>query len=145
VRKLVLVLIVILSVLVFSQQVTLRMIQVFTSPLRTKVLEDIISKFEAQNPGVKIELISPPYETAYQKIYLMVSAEEPLDIVEVGDWSLSALASMGKLLSLEPYLAKSELTKHLVPGVLEAARTYKGTAYLLRMPSTLKPCSTGLM
>jgi len=128
---LVLALIVILSVLVFSQQVTLRMIQVFTSPLRTKVLEDIISKFEAQNPGVKIELISPPYETAYQKIYLMVSAEEPLDIVEVGDWSLSALASMGKLLSLEPYLAKSELTKHLVPGVLEAARTYKGTAYLL--------------
>lgn len=130
-KKLTLILVLLLCVVVFSQQVTLRMIQVFTSPLRTKVLEDIISKFEAQNPGVKIELISPPYETAYQKIYLMVSAEEPLDIVEVGDWSLSALASMGKLLSLEPYLAKSELTKHLVPGVLEAARTYKGTAYLL--------------
>ncbi len=131
-KKLAIVLLALLFCVVgLSEQVTLRMIQVFTSPLRTKVLEDIISKFEAQNPGVKIELISPPYETAYQKIYLMVSAEEPLDIVEVGDWSLSALASMGKLLSLEPYLAKSELTKYLVPGVLEAARTYKGTAYLL--------------
>ena len=115
---------------VFAEVVTLRVIQVFTSPLRTKVLEEIISKFEAQNPDVKVELISPPYETAYQKIYLMVSAEEPLDIVEVGDWSLSALASMGKLLSLEPYLAKSDLVNHLVPGVLEAARTYKNTAYL---------------
>ncbi|HOJ88761.1 MAG TPA: sugar ABC transporter substrate-binding protein [Pseudothermotoga sp.] len=126
------VLIVLLFVgLVFAETVTLRVIQVFTSPLRTKVLEEIISKFEAQNPGVKVELISPPYETAYQKIYLMVSAEEPLDIVEVGDWSLSALASMGKLLSLEPYLAQSQLTGHLVPGVLDAARTYKNTAYLL--------------
>ncbi len=116
---------------VMAQEVTLRIIQVFTSPLRTKVLEQIIEKFEQQNPGVKVELISPPYETAYQKIYLMVSAEEPLDIVEVGDWSLSALASMGKLLSLEPYLAKSELTKHFVEGVLESARIYKNTAYLL--------------
>ncbi|MGJ8455064.1 ABC transporter substrate-binding protein [Pseudothermotoga sp. U03pept] len=115
----------------FGEAVTLRVIQVFTSPLRTKVLEQIISQFESKNPGVKIELISPPYETAYQKIYLMVSAEEPLDIVEVGDWSLSALASMGKLLSLEAYLANSELTKNLVSGVLEAARTYKNTAYLL--------------
>jgi len=130
-KFLVLLLMVVLLATTFSQQVTLRMIQVFTSPLRTKILEEIIAKFEAQNPGVKIELISPPYETAYQKIYLMVSAEEPLDIVEVGDWSLSALASMGKLLSLEPYLAKSELPKYFVPGVLEAARTYKGTAYLL--------------
>lgn len=131
-RKLVFFLAVVLVCgLLFSQQITLRMIQVFTSPLRTKILEEIISKFEAQNPGVKIELISPPYETAYQKIYLMVSAEEPLDIVEVGDWSLSALASMGKLLSLESYLAKSDLVKYFVPGVLEAARTYKGTAYLL--------------
>ncbi|MDI3517824.1 MAG: multiple sugar transport system substrate-binding protein [Thermotogota bacterium] len=121
-----------LGVLIFAEEtVTLRVIQVFTSPLRTRVLEEIIQRFEEQNPGVKIELISPPYETAYEKIYLMVSAEEPLDIVEVGDWSLSALASMGKLESLEPYLAKSELTKHLVPGLLEAARTYKNTAYLL--------------
>lgn len=134
-RKLVLVLLVSLVSfsLILAETTTLRVIQVFTSPLRTKVLEEIISKFEAQNPGVKIELISPPYETAYQKIYLMVSAEEPLDIVEVGDWSLSALASMGKLLSLEPYLSKSELTEHLVPGVLEAARTYKNTATYYRM------------
>ncbi|AEH50886.1 ABC transporter substrate-binding protein [Pseudothermotoga thermarum] len=127
----VLLLVILFFSVVLSQQVTLRVIQVFTSPLRTKILEQIIQKFEEQNPGVKVELISPPYETAYQKIYLMVSAEEPLDIVEVGDWSLSALASMGKLLSLEPYLAKSELTKYLVEGVLESARTYKNTAYLL--------------
>jgi len=85
-KFLVLLLMVVLLATTFSQQVTLRMIQVFTSPLRTKILEEIIAKFEAQNPGVKIELISPPYETAYQKIYLMVSAEEPLDIVEVGDF-----------------------------------------------------------
>lgn len=114
-----------------AEEITLKVIQVFTSPLRTKILEEIIQKFEEQNPGVKIELISPPYETAYQKIYLMVSTNQPLDIVEVGDWSLSALASMGKLENLEPYISKSPLKDYFINGVLDAARTYKNTAYLL--------------
>jgi len=127
----------VLSLLIFlfsfliAEEITLNMIQVFTSPLRTKVLEKIISDFEKMHPGVKINLISPPYETAYQKIYLMVSTNQPLDIVEVGDWSLSSLASMGKLENLEPYIAKWEDKKYLLPGVLDSARIYKGTAYLI--------------
>jgi len=115
----------------FSKDVTLRVIQVFTSPERTKTLETIAAKFEELNPGVKIELISPPYETAYQKIYTMVSTDQPLDIVEVGDWSLSGMAGMGKLESLEPYLAKSESTKYLLDGVLDSARIYQDTAYIM--------------
>ena len=115
----------------FSMSVTLNMIQVFTSPERTKILETIIKKFEEKNPGVKINLISPPYETAYQKIYTMISTRQPLDIVEVGDWSLSALASMGGLENLEKYIEKWDGKDYLIPGILEAARIYKNTAYLL--------------
>ncbi len=125
------VLLLISVLLISSFAVTLNVIQVFTSPDRTKILQEIIKKFEERNPGVKINLISPPYETAYQKVYTMVATRQPLDVVEVGDWSLSALASMGGLENLEPYIANWEGAKHLLPNLLEFARIYKGTAYLV--------------
>lgn len=114
-----------------AKDVTLRVIQVFTSPERTKILETIADKFEEENPGVTVELISPPYETAYNKIYLMVSTEQPLDVVEVGDWSLAGMASMGKLESLESYIANSNMTEHLIDGVVKSARIYNNTAYVM--------------
>jgi multiple sugar transport system substrate-binding protein len=107
------------------------MIQVFSSPERTKIIESIIDKFEALNPGVEIELISPPYETAVSKVNLMMSTEQPLDIVEVSDWLLSGLVSMGKLENLEHYIANSEQAKYWIDGVVEAARTVGDTAYLM--------------
>lgn len=114
-----------------AKDITLRVIQVFTSPERTKILETIAEQFEELNPGVDVEIISPPYETAYNKIYLMVSTEQPLDVVEVGDWSLAGMASMGKLESLEPYIADSEMTPHLIEGVVKSARIYEDTAYVM--------------
>jgi len=112
-------------------ETVLNMVEVFTWPERTKVLKDIIKKFEAEHPGVKINLISPPYETAYQKVYTMISTRQPLDIVEVGDWSLSSLAAMGGLENLEPYIKNWDAVKDFLPGLLDAARTYKNTAYLI--------------
>jgi len=114
-----------------AKDVTLRVIQVFTSPERTKILETIADQFEEQNPGVTVELISPPYETAYNKIFLMVSTEQPLDIIEVGDWSLGNMVAMGKLESLEPYIAKSNMTEHLIDGVVKSARIANNTAYVM--------------
>ena len=130
VRKLLVLTVLLLAALIFSETV-LTIVEVFTSPERDKVLKKIISEFEAQNPGVKIKLISPPYETAYQKIYTMISAKQPIDIVEVGDWSLSTLAAMGALENLEPYIAKWDGAKYMLPNLLEFARIYKGTAYLI--------------
>ncbi|HPF16578.1 MAG TPA: sugar ABC transporter substrate-binding protein, partial [Thermotogota bacterium] len=46
-----------------AKDITLRVIQVFTSPERTKILETIAEQFEELNPGVDVEIISPPYET----------------------------------------------------------------------------------
>ena len=129
-RFLVSLLILSLSIVLLAD-VNLTMIQVFTSPSRTTVLENIISQFEKKHPGVHIDLISPPYETAYNKIYLMLSTNQPLDIVEIGDWSLSSVASMGKLANLEDYINSSSLKDYFVPGVMDCARTYKNTAYLL--------------
>jgi len=121
---------ILLSSVLFSST-TLRLIQVFSSPERTKIIENIIDKFEAANPGVTVELISPPYETAVSKVNIMMSNEEPLDIVEVSDWLLSGLVSMGSLENMERYITHSEQAKYWVDGVVEAARTVDDTAYIM--------------
>ena len=131
-RLLVLLLLVVLSFsLLGAKDISLKIIQVFSSPERTKILENIIADFEALNPGVTIELISPPYETAIPKVNLMMSTEQELDIVEVSDWLLSGLVSMGKLESLEPYIAASTELDYLVDGVLKSARVMNDTAYIM--------------
>ena len=129
-RKIWIILLVLVSILA-TAEVVLNMVEVFTWTERTQVLKEIIAKFEAEHPGVKINLISPPYETAYQKVYTMISTRQPIDIVEVGDWSLSALAAMGGLENLESYIANWDAAKNFLPGLLDAARTYKGIAYMI--------------
>ncbi len=114
-----------------KEQVTLNMVQVFTSPQRTQILENIIKKFEEKYPNVKIKLISPPYESAYQKVYLMLSTKQPLDIVEVGDWSLAGVVQLGRMENLEPYIAKWEGAKDLIPGLLNSVRVTNNTAYII--------------
>jgi len=61
----------------------------------------------------------------------MMSNEEPLDIVEVSDWLLSGLVSMGVLENMERYITRSEQAKYWVDGVVEAARTVHNTAYIM--------------
>ena len=120
------------GLLFFSEDViTLNLIEAFSSPYRTPTLKNIIQIFETLNPGVKINVISPPYETAYQKINLMMSTEQPLDIVEIGDWNLSALAAMGKLEDLSRYIDSWYEKDDMIEGVLEVAKTYQDTPYLL--------------
>ncbi|POZ93118.1 ABC transporter substrate-binding protein [Petrotoga halophila] len=131
-KLLVLICVLMVSLFIFSEEViTLNLIEAFSSPYRTPTLNNIIQMFETLNPGVKINVISPPYETAYQKINLMVSTEQPLDIVEIGDWDLSALAAMGKLEDLTPYIEAWPEKDDMVEGVLEAASIYQGIPYLL--------------
>ncbi len=126
-----LVLLMVTTIFAASKTITLNLVEAFSSPWRTPTLNAIIKAFEELNPGVKINVISPPYETAYQKINLMMSTEQPLDIVEVGDWDLSTLAAMGKLTDLTPYLSKWPGKNDLIDGVIDVARTYDNTPYLL--------------
>ncbi|AJY77423.1 ABC transporter substrate-binding protein [Paenibacillus beijingensis] len=68
-----------------SETVTLRMIESLTSPARTEVIKQMLTKFEEANPGIKVELISPPLESADNKIAQMLSSKADLDVMEVRD------------------------------------------------------------
>lgn len=110
---------------------TLKLVEVITSPERTETLKGIVSKFEAANPGTKVEIISLPWSEAFQKFATMVSAGDVPDVMEMPDTWLSLYANNGMLESLEPYLAKWEYTKGLSDRTLELGRDVKKTAYML--------------
>lgn len=110
---------------------TLKLVEVITSPERTETLKSIVGKFEAANPGTKVDIISLPWNEAFQKFATMVSAGDVPDVMEMPDTWLSLYANNGMLESLEPYLEKWEHTKELTPRALELGRDVKNTAYML--------------
>lgn len=110
---------------------TLKLVEVITSPERTETLKSIVSTFEKENPGTKVEIISLPWGEAFQKFATMVSAGEIPDVMEMTDTWLSLYANNGIVESLEPYLKEWDQTADLSDRALELGRDVKDTAYML--------------
>ncbi len=72
-----------------DEEIKLRMIESLTSPKRTELLKAMLVDFEKENPDIKVELISPPFDQADNKIRTMLGAEEELDILEVRDLNVA--------------------------------------------------------
>lgn len=83
-----------------SGEVRLRMIESLTSPERTKLIKTLIADFEKANPKVKVELISPPLDSADQKITQILQTKKGLDVLEVRDHTAKSFSNNGWLAEL---------------------------------------------
>jgi multiple sugar transport system substrate-binding protein len=54
--------------------VKLQMVESLTNPTRTALLKKLIGEFETKNPGITVQLISPPTNQADQKIQQMLQS-----------------------------------------------------------------------
>ncbi len=115
---------------VLAQTKTLNFLEVMTSPERTVLLKGMIAEYEASHPGVKINLISPPYEQADQKATLMLNSNQPLDIIEVRDNTIKQFVNNKKLTNLNKYFSNWKEAKTLTPVAMMAARTVDNTLYI---------------
>lgn len=111
--------------------VTLTFVETMTNPSRTAQIQNIISQYEEKNPNVKINLISPPYEQADNKLTMMLNSNQALDIIEVRDHTVKQYVNNNRLTDLTPYMEKWETTKDLLPLTLAAAKTVNDTPYLI--------------
>jgi ABC-type sugar transport system, periplasmic component len=117
-----------------SQQakvVQLNFIEMLTSPARTAFLNQVIANFEAENPNIKVNLISPPYEQAENKMTLMLNAKQPLDIIESRDGTIKQFVNNGQVADLEPYLKNWSAKDDFLPMSSYAARVIDGKAYII--------------
>lgn len=111
--------------------VKLTFVETMTSPSRTAQIQLLIEEYEKSNPNVKIDLVSPPYEQADNKLTMMLNSGQALDIVEVRDHTVKQYVNNKKLVDLTSYMEKWEGTSDLLPLTMTAAKTVDDTPYLI--------------
>jgi multiple sugar transport system substrate-binding protein len=77
--------------------VTLQMVESLTNPARTELLKRMLTEFEAENPGINVELVSPPTEQADQKLQQMLQSGSGVDVLEVRDLTVGPFSNNGWL------------------------------------------------
>ncbi len=73
--------------------VTITMVESLTNPARTELIKGMLSEFETDNPGIKVQLISPPTEQADQKIQQMLQSKAGVDVLEVRDLTVGPFSN----------------------------------------------------
>lgn len=111
--------------------VEINMVESLTSPERTKILEEIVAKYEAEHPTVDINIISPPLENADAKITQMLMNGKDVDIVEVRDSTIAQYATNGWLEDLDSYIEKWDEKETLTASAEEVIHYLKDGAYML--------------
>lgn len=112
-------------------QTSLKLVEVITSPERTKTLQALVDEYEAANPGVNVEIVSLPWGQAFEKLATMVAGGDIPDVVEMPDRWLALYAGADKLMNLEERIAGWSDGKTLTQKTLDMARLAGGEAYTI--------------
>ncbi len=86
-----------------EEKVHLVFVERYGSTTRTAALRALLDEFEAANPDIEIELISPPLESSQQKITQMLMAQNDLDLMELTAWERAQYIENGWLYNLKDY------------------------------------------
>lgn len=91
-----------------SDEVTLTMVESLTNPSRTELLQGMLEEFEADNPGITVDLVSPPTEQADQKLQQMLQAGSGVDVLEVRDLTVGPFSNNGWLYDMSEEISAWE-------------------------------------
>lgn len=111
--------------------VKLKMIESLTSPARTEVIKKMIASFEEANPNIKVELISPPLESADNKISTMLNSKESLDVLEVRDVTVKQFVTNKWIADLTKYTDAWSGYKDLNANTLAMANYIENKPYYI--------------
>lgn len=112
-------------------KVHLTMIESLTSPARTKLLRSMLDQFEKENPTIKVKLVSPPLQSADEKISQRMMAKEDLDVLEVRDFTVKQFSNNKFIEDLSPYTDKWEHWKDLNENAKYGATFVDNTPYYI--------------
>ena len=100
----------------------LKIVEVVTSPARTVLLQKQIDSFQKENPTIKVELTTIPWDGAFEKVIVMFKSGQIPDVIEMPD-NWGALYVKGKQLEeLDPWLKKSKVLATLQKAALETGK-----------------------
>lgn len=79
----------------------------------SKYINNIITEYEAQNPGIKIKWIDVPFSEGQKRSLASIMSKNPPDIINLNPDFALTLASKGGLENLTPYLTKDTLNIYI--------------------------------
>ena len=83
---------------------------VFGDPAELAAYQELVAAFEAQEPGIDVELIHIPSASDYRaRLGVDFAAGDPADVVLINYRRYAPFAAMGVLEPLAPYLRRSEV------------------------------------
>jgi multiple sugar transport system substrate-binding protein len=97
----------------------------------TTALAPLIEKFEAENPGIRIEAERVPWDAYYQRLLTAIAAGDPPDVAQVKLWWQPQLVEMNALLPLDSYIARWPGRNDVYPRVWELTRHSDGKQYYM--------------
>jgi multiple sugar transport system substrate-binding protein len=110
--------------------VTLQMVETLTNPARQKILKELLAGFEEENPGVTVELVSPPTEQAVTTVQQMLQAGNGVDVLEVQDSTVGSFSANDWLYDMNDDLADWDGWDELTPNA-QAFAGVDGPTYLI--------------
>ena len=112
-----------------AQAGKIKLLEVLTSPKRTALQQEQINAFQKENPGISVELITIPWDTAFEKTLVMFKSGQIPDVLEMPD-AWGALYVKGKQLEvIDPWLSKSKPLATLTKYSREVAKMGSEKSY----------------
>ena len=111
--------------------VTLQMVESLTNPARTELLKTMLADFETANPGIKVQLVSPPTDQADQKLQQMLQAGSGVDVLEVRDLTVGPFSNNGWLYDMSADLKEWDGLDKLTDQAKAVAIDSEGKSYFV--------------
>ncbi|MHA7303869.1 ABC transporter substrate-binding protein [Arthrobacter sp. TMN-49] len=111
-------------------EVTLKMVESLTNPTRTETLKTLLAGFEKANPNIKVELISPPTDSADQKIQQMLQSGKGVDVVEARDITVGSFGANKWLYDMSADLKGWEGWENLTENAVNYSKQDGKTYYI---------------
>jgi multiple sugar transport system substrate-binding protein len=114
-----------------SAATQLTLVEVLTSPARTELLNAQLAEFAKENPDIKVNLVSLPYDSSFEKLLAMYKAGQAPDVVELADRWGGLYVKNRQLEPLDAYIAKTPALAELQPRVFEIGKVGTKQTYVL--------------
>lgn len=100
-----------------NEKVTIHFMDIMPGPEREQVYQDMISKFEAKNPNIHVELETVPWDQAHNKLVTLGTSKSMPDVVQIYPQWLSEFTAAKWLADLDPYYKNYEYKDSFIPFV----------------------------
>lgn len=112
-------------------EITLTIMETQPTESKTALLNEMIEKFEAENEGINVEIISTPNDQAAEKLFNLAAGGQLPDIIELNDSWLAPLASSGNLEDLGPYVDTWDEKDNIVDAAFKLGKVMNDTLYYI--------------